>query len=66
MYGVGYRYDPPEIDIAVGDTVRWWWGVPDAVTGVSFTIQQTASEDDVTYDGIGFHAGPPTAQGMLL
>ncbi|XP_072034178.1 fibrocystin-L-like [Amphiura filiformis] len=63
--GTGYQWIPLEKDIMVGETVCFWWSVPDAVEGKKFTVYQTASddEDDDDYDGSGFHAGPPTPKG---
>ncbi|XP_072025340.1 fibrocystin-L-like [Amphiura filiformis] len=62
-FGIGYRWNPDEIGIMVGETVCWWWSVPAAVVGKNFTVYQTACADDDVYDGVGFNAGRPTPKG---
>ena len=62
-YGIGYKWNPQLIDIIVGDTVSWQWLVPTYVTGIGYTVLQTADADSVEYDGSGFRAGPRSAQG---
>ena len=42
----------------------WQWPVPTYVTGIGYTVLQTADADSVEYDGSGFRAGlPRSAQG---
>ena len=64
-YGIGYKWNPQLIDIIVGDTVSWQWLVPTYVTGIGYTVLQTADADSVDYDGTGFRAGPRSAQGRI-
>ena len=65
-YGKGYKWNPQWVELTVGDTVAWEWLVPTYVTGIGYTIQQTADEDSVDYDGEGFIAGPRSAQGEKM
>ena len=51
-YGLGYVWNPDELNITVGDSVRWNW------YGTSFTrqlsVQQVDSPEDTDYNGDGF------------
>ncbi|XP_033119893.1 fibrocystin-L-like [Anneissia japonica] len=62
-FGVGYKWTSPNLDIMVGDVVNWQWSTPALVKSIGLTIQQTANEDSVEYDGQGFYAGERSKSG---
>ena len=65
-YGIGYKWNPQLVEIHAGDIVHWTWSVIDYVSGISYTVQQTADADATSYDGSGFYAGSSSTQGRLF
>nr|XP_054765687.1 fibrocystin-L-like [Lytechinus pictus] len=57
-YGIGYAWDPSKLDIQAGDVVTWTAFVPMFVSGISYSVHQTSSAEETTYDGKGFNSGP--------
>ncbi|XP_041477742.1 fibrocystin-L-like isoform X1 [Lytechinus variegatus] len=57
-YGIGYAWDPSKLDIQAGDVVTWTAFVPMFVSGISYSVHQTSSAEETTYDGMGFNSGP--------
>ncbi|XP_070541075.1 fibrocystin-L-like [Ptychodera flava] len=53
-YGLGYKWNPPQVVAKTGDTVLWEWAVPGYVEGIGYAVQQTADASSTVYDGSGF------------
>ncbi|ROT76059.1 putative fibrocystin-L isoform X3 [Penaeus vannamei] len=65
-YGEGYAWAPGSLHIDAGDTVTWSWGREGSRGPIStplYNVFQTASPAGSTYDGAGFHSGPPSRRG---
>ena len=63
VYGVGYAWSPPRINVTEGDIVTWTWNVDQYVTGITYSVHQTTDEVATAYDGTGFTSGLPTKNG---
>ncbi|XP_038045747.1 fibrocystin-L-like [Patiria miniata] len=64
-YGLGYKWNPQILTITAGDVVVWQWATPGFVTGVGYSVHQTADGDSVSYDGKGFYSGTTTPEGTF-
>ncbi|XP_078395885.1 PKHD1 like 1, tandem duplicate 1 [Cetorhinus maximus] len=55
--GVGYEWNPPILNIFVGDTVRWQWRAPPLIQGLRYRVFSVTKPSDVSYKGNGFISG---------
>ncbi|XP_064089363.1 fibrocystin-L-like [Macrobrachium nipponense] len=62
-YGTGFAWSPKVLTITEGDSITWNWSKPDPLSQALFSIFQTATAADKTYDGSGFNSGAPMSSG---
>ena len=69
-YGSGYAWNPPALDVHVGDSVQWTWTAPELVRGMAYRVTQTESpsSDEDHPDGFssGTHNTESGKNGQLL
>ncbi|XP_048451560.1 fibrocystin-L-like [Rhincodon typus] len=56
-FGVGYKWNPSNLDIFVGDTVQWQWKAPSLLQNLKYRVSSVSKPSDVNYKGIGFISG---------
>ncbi|XP_069115226.1 fibrocystin-L-like [Argopecten irradians] len=57
VHGTGYAWNPKNIDVELGDTVRWQWFYPSYVTGQEPRLEQTPNASATTHQPDGFISG---------
>ena len=56
-HGAGFAWSPANLEVQVGDSVRWEWSVPDGVQGVHMLVQQTPNATTIERLPDGFMSG---------
>ena len=66
-YGVGYAWDCTDLDIKVGDTVRWEWKSPDQQSRnlQGYRIEQTDTPTSTSYTSGFKSSDTPTKTGKI-
>ncbi|XP_069115224.1 fibrocystin-L-like [Argopecten irradians] len=57
-FGIGYAWNPKNLQVKQGDTVRWTWDYPTWVAGMTPRVQQTPNASATTPETDGFSSGP--------
>ncbi|XP_059501744.1 PKHD1 like 1, tandem duplicate 1 isoform X2 [Stegostoma tigrinum] len=56
-FGVGFKWNPSNLDIFVGDTVQWQWKGPSLLQNLKYRVFSVSKPSDVNYQGSGFISG---------
>ncbi|XP_033757813.1 fibrocystin-L-like [Pecten maximus] len=57
-FGIGYAWNPKNVQVKLGDTVRWSWDYPSWVAGMKPRVQQTPNASATVAESDGFSSGP--------
>ncbi|XP_069121982.1 fibrocystin-L-like [Argopecten irradians] len=57
-FGIGYAWNPKNIQVQLGDNVRWTWDYPTWVAGMTPRVEQTPNASATTPEIDGFSSGP--------
>ena len=55
-WGVGYAWDPTNLQVEVGDVIHWKWTTPEFVMGKQYKIEQTVSATTTEAKANGFNS----------
>lgn len=64
VYGRGYSWSIPILNIKKGDYVKWTWSAPGTINDIQYMVMQVASPTSETPSG--FSSGTPSSKGIYL